>query len=286
MSITKTIRPYMENKTTTTQINNDKLTRSLNRKTIAKGLRYFILLSVAGLTILFFYTSTPETLAALGKLQGKFLFIAVALSAFDLWLGGYRNHIFVRKIKPGVRQSLCIRANIANLFMGAVTPSQSGGGPAQLFILYRGGISLASGVSVSVINFLSTLVYFLLAASFAMFFVQHKFSQQVVQYLIRYGFFAFAFLAVLFAIALWRPDLIGRAIEKIAVLLGKSKTRLGKKVERIGQAVVAELDRYHETCMTFIRKEPHLLPYSFVLTIIMYTNKFILAYFVMRGLGV
>ncbi|MFQ5630382.1 MAG: YbhN family protein, partial [bacterium] len=37
---------------------------------------------------------------------------------------------------------------------------------------------------------------------------------------------------------------------------------------------------------TFIRKEPHLLPYSFVLTIIMYTNKFILAYFVMRGLGV
>jgi uncharacterized protein (TIRG00374 family) len=264
----------------------DNLTKSLNKKTIIKGLRYFILLTVTGLTTLFFYTSTPETVSALGKLEGRFFLLAMLLSTFDLWLGGFRNHIFVRKIKPGVSQALCFRANIANLFMGAVTPSQSGGGPAQLFILYRGGIPLAGGISVSVINFLSTLVFFLLAASFAMFFVQHKFSQQVVQYLIRYGFFAFAALFVFFVIALGRPDLIARLLNKIAHLFARTGSRWGEKIAQLGFKLTNELDRYHDTCTTFIRQQPQLLLYSFVLTIVMYTNKFTLAYFVMRGLGV
>ncbi|MCA9741865.1 MAG: flippase-like domain-containing protein [Deferribacteres bacterium] len=273
-------------RTADAEANNNKFSQLLDKKLILKGLRYFIFLSVAGLTVLFFYTSTPDTVKALTQLEVKYLLLAMALSAFDLWIGGYRNHIFVRKIKPDVHQLLCFRANIANLFMGSVTPSQSGGGPAQLFVLYRGGIPLPGAISVSVINFLSTLVFFLLAASFAMFFVQQKFSQVIVQYLIRYGFFIFAFLAALFAIALWRPDLIGMLIEKITAFLRNRSGKMASQVARIGEMAVNELDRYHEICTNFIKREPHLLPFSFVLTIVMYVNKFVLAYFVMRGLGV
>lgn len=264
---------------------NNSLSHATNKQAILKGLRYFILLTLIGLAILFFYTSTPQTLSALQELQSGYLAIAFALSALDLWLGGFRNHIFMRKIKPGVSQWLCFRANIANLFMGAVTPSQSGGGPAQLFIFYRGGIPLASGISVSVINFISTLVFFLLAASFAMFFVRQQFSQEVVQYLIRYGFFAFAGLFAFFIFALWRPDLLGRLIHRIAKFIARRGTHLGGKIARLGELIVSELSQYHATCTTFIRQEPGLLIYSFILTIIMYTNKFVLAYFVMRGLG-
>lgn len=277
-----------ENKTemASLQSSGNRSPQLLDRRLILRGLRYFILLTVAGLTALFFYTSTPDTVAALTKLEVKYFLLAILLTAVDLWIGGFRNHIFVRKLKPGVSQLLCFRANIANLFMGSVTPSQSGGGPAQLFVLYRGGIPLPGAISVSVINFLSTLVFFLLAASFAMFFVQQKFSQVIVQYLIRYGFFVFAFLAVLFAVALWRPDVIVKLIQKITGVLSRRSSRLAAKIARLGELVISELDRYHHICTTFIKREPHLLPYSFALTIVMYVNKFVLAYFVMRGLGV
>lgn len=263
-----------------------KFTTTLDRRAIGRGLKLFILLTVAGLTLLFFYTSTPQTLAALRRVQPLYLGIAAVLSAFDLWLGGFRNHIFVRRLKPGVSQWLCFRANIANLFMGAVTPSQSGGGPAQLFILYRGGVPLAGGIAVSVINFLATLVFFLLAASFAMFFIQHKFSQQVVQYLIRYGFLAFSSLFIFFVIALWRPDLLVRFLNRLARLFGTSRDAIGSRISQLGRRLAEKLEHYHETCTLLIRSAPHLLGYSFLLTIVMYTNKFVLAYFVMRGLGV
>jgi uncharacterized protein (TIRG00374 family) len=253
---------------------------------IRKGLRYFGVLTVAGLALLFFYTTTPETLEALGHLEFRFFLIAIALSAVDLWIGGWRNHIFIRKIKSGVTPWLCFRANLANLFMGAMTPSQSGGGPAQLFILYRGGIPLPSGVSVSVINFLSTLVFFLVAATFAMVVVRERFSQQIVRFFIQYGFFAFAALFAFFIFALWRPDLFGRAVGAVARWVGRSGTRWGERLARLGQRAVAELDRYHASCTLFLREKPWLLLYSLVLTILMYWNKFTLAYFLMRGLGV
>ncbi len=266
-------------------VRSDDVQIPLRREQVRRGLQYFALLTVAGLALLFFYTTTPQTIEALGRLQVRFLLVTVVLSALDLWIGGWRNHIFVRRLKPGVTPWLCFRANLANLFMGAITPSQSGGGPAQLFILYRGGIPLPAGVSVSIINFLSTLVFFLISASFAMVVVRHRFSQHIVRFFIEYGFFAFATLFAFFVFALWRPDLFGRAVSAVARQLGRTGTAWGERLAKLGRRAVAELDRYHASCTVFLRREPGLLLYGFTLTIVMYLNKFTLAYFLMRGLG-
>jgi len=259
---------------------------TLRKDKILKGLRYFALITVAALTTVFLYTSTPQTFKALKHLHGRYMLVAIALAALDYLLGGWRNHIFVRKIKPEVSQWLCYRANLANLFMGAVTPSQSGGGPAQLFVLYKGGIPLAGGISVSVINFLATLIFFLVAAAFSVAIIKDRFSENIIRYLIQYGFVAFSGLFIFFIFALWRPDLLGKFTERLARLLGKTGTNLGNKLARLGHKAAGELEHYHQTCTTFMRREPMLLVYSFFITIVMYTNKFTLGYFIMRGLGV
>lgn len=259
---------------------------TLSKTKILKGLRYFAIITVAALTTIFLYTSTPQTFEALKHLHGRYMLIAAALAALDYLIGGWRNHIFVRKIKPGVSQWLCYRANLANLFIGAVTPSQSGGGPAQLFVLYKGGIPLAGGISVSIINFLATLIFFLIAAAFSVVIVKDRFSENVIRYLIQYGFVTFSGLFLFFVFALWRPDLLGKLVDRISRLLEKTGTRFGNKLAKLGHKAVNELDYYHATCTTFMRREPMLLVYSFIITIVMYTNKFTLGYFIMRGLGV
>ena len=259
---------------------------TISKAKILKGLRYFAIITVAALTAVFLYTSTPQTFEALKHLEGRYMLIAAVLAVLDYFICSWRNHIFVRKIKPGVSQWLCFRANLANLFIGAVTPSQSGGGPAQLFVLYKGGIPLAGGISVSIINFLSTLIFFLVAAAFSVVMVKDRFSENVIRYLMEYGFVAFFGLFLFFIFALWRPDLLGKLVDRISRLLEKTGTGLGKKIARLGHKAVSELDHYHATCTTFMRREPILLVYSFIITIIMYTNKFTLGYFIMRGLGV
>lgn len=277
--------PVVDQTDVTLEQNGLSPTASFDKRRILKGLRYFLLFTAIGLTILFVYTSTPETVDALRRMQGQYIVIAMLLSGFDLWLGGIRNHIFIRKIKPGVSQSLCFRANIANLFMGAVTPSQSGGGPAQMFIWYRGGISIPSAISVSVINFLATLLFFLVAASFSFVVIRDRFSQEILVHLVQYGFLIFVFLFSFFIFALWRPDLLGKLVHLLARLIARTPLKAADKIERLGARAVIEINSYHATCTRFIRQEPHLLLLSLLITIVMYTNKFVLAYFIMLSLG-
>lgn len=169
-----------------------------SKKKIYKGLTYFVIFTITGLAIIFFYTNTPQTMKSLRYLKAHFICIAIVLSFLDMWLGAMRYHIFVRKIKPGTTPWLCFRANLANIFIGAVTPSQSGGGPAQLYIFYRGGIPLTVAVSLSVITFICTLGFFLVAASFSLIIVHEQFSQQAILYLVKYGFIAFTGFFVFF----------------------------------------------------------------------------------------
>jgi len=50
----------------------------------------------------------------------------------DLMLGSWRNHIYIQKLAPKVSHWVSFRANVANMFMGAVTPAHCGARPAQI----------------------------------------------------------------------------------------------------------------------------------------------------------
>lgn len=261
-------------------------TMILSRKQMRRGARLSALLAVAGLSVTFFSTTTAETVDALGRLEFRYLFTAAALAGLDLWIGAGRYHILVRKIKPGTSPLLCFRANLANLFMGAVTPSQSGGGPAQLFILFRGGVPFSAAVSVCVVTFLCTLVFFLTAASLSIAFVHDQFSGEAVRLFVRYAFVVFVTLFAVVLFALWKTDLFAGLLARLARHLAWTGTRIGERLSRLLVRTVAETDRYRASCAVFLKEEPRLVMASFALTVLMYLNKFTLAYFVLRGLGV
>ncbi len=262
------------------------LEKTFRKKNLIKGTVYFIVFTVLGLAAIFFITNTPETLQALHHLKIRFFLIAIALSVLDMQLGAWRNHIFIRKIDSGISTWVSWRANVANIFMGAVTPSQSGGGPAQLFIYYRAGIPIAKSISVSIINFIATLAFFLVFAVFALNIVREQFSSGTIQYLIQYGFVAFIGLFVIIIIVIWKPEIIGRWIIKLSNLIMFRKDKWKSRSEKFHHRLVLELNRYKEQCKYFYRSKPELLFYSVVITCVLYINKFTLAYFLMRGLGV
>ena len=80
-------------------------------------------------------------------------------------LGAWRTFLLVRHLRPGISPVLCFRGQLANEFGAAATPGQSGGGPAWLYIMYRGGVSVSGAVASSVLIFLSTLAFFLAATA-------------------------------------------------------------------------------------------------------------------------
>jgi uncharacterized protein (TIRG00374 family) len=272
----------------------DDLNRSppgISRDSMRRGLIGFLLLTVAGLGALYFVTlrgdvASGELRAVLTNLHVGFLLLAVGATLADWLISAVRYQIFLTRIEPGTRLSVPFKADLVGRFTGAITPSQTGGGPGQIFMLYKGGISVPDVLSVLMVNFVATLVFFFVVGGSAAWYLQDQFSNVAIQSLIQWAFVAFVGGMVFIAVSLTRPDLLARPINALTRRLEGNPREWARVIRRSGEVLVESAERYRESCVRCLREWPLLPVASLVLTVILYLNKFTLAWFLMRGLGV
>ncbi|MEM9823255.1 MAG: lysylphosphatidylglycerol synthase transmembrane domain-containing protein, partial [Bacteroidota bacterium] len=202
-----------------------------NTRIIKKGILYFLIITIGALSYVFFTSdNVGDSFKTLKSIDLRYVLLAVALGFLDMLLGAWRNHIFARVIVPGISLRVCFNANLANIFMGAVTPSQSGGGPAQLYVFARNGINLLNGLTISLINWFSTLSFFPIAAFFSILLIKDRFSEQTLLYLLNFGFSIFLTLLVVVVVAFWKPIVVGQVVKKIGYWLGGFSQKWGDKI--------------------------------------------------------
>jgi len=252
---------------------------------LRRGVLLLTVLSLGGIAALVIAAGGRESLAAFGSLSPGYVLAALLLVGLDLLLGGLRNHIFIRKIQPGADFMLSFRANAANMFMGAVTPSQGLGGPAQLAVLNLGGIPLGAAVSVSVLNFTGTILFFGTGVAAALLFFQRWILSGTIRSIL-WGC-AGLFLVALFmlAAALFKPSWIKGFISGTASLLKRVPRIPRSRIVR-GEAFLArKVDEYHSWCLEFLLRSPGVVMLSILLTVVLYLNKFTISWLIARGLG-
>ena len=251
-----------------------------NKKVIVKGIIIFLLITVSTFIFLFVKNEGASNLEIWKRIKPSFLLFSFFFLALDLYIGGLRNHIFFYRNYPNLSQIVCIRANLACLFMGSATPSQTGGGPTQWYIWYRAGIKVKDIVKASFFNFISTIIFFPISAGIAFFVLQDKIPSGITLPLIKIGFTVFVLFGVLFLTILYSPKIlpiIFHGVSKIINLFTK------KYIYKIRRSIVKTLRKLYEYRKSFIetaKKEPELLLFSILLTIILYFNKFAFAYFI------
>jgi uncharacterized membrane protein YbhN (UPF0104 family) len=108
-----------------------------NKNLIIKGSLWFALITVLTIAGIFFYNNTGETVEALTHISFKYIAICLVMLFVDLMLGSWRNHIYIRKLAPAVSYWVSFRANVANMFMGAVTPAHGGGWSGSNICIYQ-----------------------------------------------------------------------------------------------------------------------------------------------------
>ena len=67
-----------------------------NPKVIKKGIIVFISISLITLVGIFLYSNTSETINAWKQVNVGYLFLGLLFIFVDLYVGGLRNHIFIR----------------------------------------------------------------------------------------------------------------------------------------------------------------------------------------------
>lgn len=86
-----------------------------------------------------------------------FLALGIVFAAVDISLGGIRLWVLAHRIAPRVTWRDCIRVNLGNMCLAGLTPGQTGGGAAQLYLFKRAGLHWRGGVAVGTINFLVSI---------------------------------------------------------------------------------------------------------------------------------
>jgi len=257
-----------------------------NRKTIIKGCLWSGLITIASIAVIFFYNHTGDTLKALSTINIKFILICLVMVFADLMLGSWRNHIFIRKLNPEISHWVSFKANVSNMFMGAVTPFHSGAGPAQLYVYNRNGVKVLDAFIVSLINMGSTLLFMPIAGLFAIIFMNDQLDSGLVPTLLRYGFSVFFIFLIAFLLAFWKPLWVGAMLQQGAGLFARVFPSKKDKAKKWGITSFNNILQYQQICSKLLKDNPLLFPLSMLITTLLYLNKYCMQYVILLGLGI
>lgn len=263
-----------------------KINSVFKRDLIIKGSLWFALITIATIAAIFFFTNTGNAIQALKSIRPVYICFCFVMMFVDLMLGSWRNHIFIRKLKPGLSHWVSFKANVANMFMGAVTPAHGGAGPAQIYVYMRHGVGFLDSFAVSLINMGATLIFMPIAGLLAIMLMNKEYVSGIVPSLLRYGFSFFTIFLIVFLIAFWKPVWVGTMIKKLANWLATLLPKRSEKLLAWGQRSYENISKYQETCSILLRKHPFLFPLALLITTVLYLNKYVLQYVILLGLGV
>jgi len=255
-----------------------------NWKNVLQGSVLFLMFTIIGLLTSSLWKGSEDVVNTLKSINLRFLSAMFLLIFVDWVLMGYRVFVFASKMSDRVSFWDCFKANLANTCISAITPFQTGGWAGQLYILYRSGVSLAGGATITVITFLSTLIFFLFSALFVIVFDTELLKGKMV-ILMEYCLIMFGIALVIFILLLLKPHFV------LATLSRLSSSRFVKfnhLIHRFFQKGVIKLehliDDYKGYIEFFVKREKGTLLLGIFITFVLYFNKFLTAYIITRVL--
>ena len=213
---------------------------------LRKGLVIFIILAFGANAVIIARSVNQETLNSL-LAADKLMLIAALGVVFLAWLcDAGRFCALALAAQERVSLSLGVVLTWLNYFGSAVTPMQSGGGPFQVYVLYKKGISIGKGIAITMIRTMLTVLILSLVVPGALLWDPDilngsPFLKGVVSYVFAVILATWAF--ILFTII--RPDLFKKLGGMLILWLRKVNViRSDQRVEACIQWLDREMDNY------------------------------------------
>jgi uncharacterized protein (TIRG00374 family) len=255
-------------------------------KIIRRGIQGFIFFSAVG-TLLSMWWKRPAGLTeVLSLIDWRFMLLLPPLIALDYFLGGFRYRLyFDGKLFPNVSLWDCMRSNWANMFLGAVTPFQTGGGPAQFYMLWRKGVSLTDSLLISVVNLAATLTFFILSSIAVLFWIPPGFLGAGFTPVFQTAFMVVGSIAGLMLLLLFFPFIGHFLIRKMLMFIPLRNGRRLDKRDRLLLKLEEEIERFGGGFRSIVKRAKWKLVVTVIATIVLFSGKYVMGYVVALGMG-
>ncbi|MDR0648051.1 MAG: flippase-like domain-containing protein [Synergistaceae bacterium] len=222
--------------------------------TVKKGLSFFVTLSllVSGAVL---YASVDRSSFELFRRADPCRLSVAALLVVLVWLfDALKLRSLVMAAGERISFSFSVQLTLINYFGAAVTPMQSGGGPFQVYMMYRRGIGVGKSVAVTLVRTVLSLLILGLTIPFTLMF---DIDIPKSGWWIR----GFVFYVVVFIMLLWlviilslvKPRLIKRVSGIAVMLLARAGFLKQRLVSAILRWIDREVDAYNQNIRDFIR---------------------------------
>ncbi|MGQ9609312.1 MAG: lysylphosphatidylglycerol synthase transmembrane domain-containing protein [bacterium] len=216
---------------------------------IKAGLTFFIGISIISILVIMFLDIDRNTWMNLRKIRLEYGLIASILMVTQWSFNGIRFKILLNSLDNKVSFWTSLKAFMANVFMSAMTPSQTGGGALQIYVLNRAGVSIAKAFTGCLMGAVLTVFCLLVLTLGTLLFkpdLRVELGHQMM-YIFMLVCAVFLFMFALFTLSLLKIKIIKRITGRLLLFLTglvKSKKRLG-----ITKRVLSGLDQYSK-CMS------------------------------------
>lgn len=259
----------------------------INLSAAFKGLRYALIISLLISTILILYTIEIDHLReAISSVSFKMIILLMVLLLTNWLAAGVRLKVMVLTVGGNISLLEGIIIYLGGSFISNVTPSATGGGPYQIYILHKKGLTVGQGTMVIVINFILRISFFSIASSMFLLFFNKYISPGVIP---SYIFYIALGVGMLITISILVLSLVPGVINYILDFLFKiQKIRtLVKKSYRIKKLLARakrELKEFHLS-LELLWKNKMRLFLVCLYTILYWSSLFMILPILLIGLG-
>lgn len=220
--------------------------------TVRKGLALFLGLSFLVSSIVLLSSIDLNTIDVLAKANVKKLGYVFLLLVLSWCLDAYKLQSVVAAAGEHISYRFAFLLNWLRYFGCAITPMQSGGGPFQVYFLYKSGIPIGKGVAITLVGTLMTLLQIGIVVPMALLYAPEIMNGKLLLK-------GALYYVVLFVMALWmivvlsllRPNLIKKVSGAIILFLNRWGLVKKKRVLKFVRRAYREIDNYNRNFQLF-----------------------------------
>ena len=259
----------------------------------------FLLLTLAVFWFQFDRIEAGDQLVAWDKLQWGYLFLLLLFLPTDTLACGMRMWVVCRLLQPGIGFWTCLKAEWANVGVAMLTPSSSGGGLGQIYMLNRSGANAGSAIAISFITFLGSMVGLLCIGLYNVLFS----GASEVGLLLRAAIWGFILIAAFVIIAAVWPGLFRVMVMwiyeaywgirgknyRMAAFKSHSEDQTGPTPPHVGRVAAKLLDMthvYQDNVRRFVRLGKGSFVIVCLLSLGFLLSRCLMAFLCLRFLGI
>lgn len=205
-----------------------------------------------------------EVLRALRRMRVGFLALATALAMGRIYMDILRVQLLSRAAGKWMPFRSSAEFNLGGLFLGAVTPFQSGGIPLQLYICNRLGLSIGAGGAVIVFRGILSGIVFVLMLPIMLFFFREFLVSSVVRSLGRYLVVLYAVMLFLLLSVLLTPGRMKRHLLMFDAFLRTRRIVRTGRFERFYGRLFEQIDEFRRSARNYFGRSKGLLGTAFL----------------------